>query len=266
MQSLADHQRWLASLILAPERLAEDPTGAVHPVALDDVAAARTRLGAYINGYPARLNEALAEAYPAVRVVVGEDTFRALVERYRPAVPAGVYSLSDVGVGLPFFLADDELSARLPFLHDLAALEWSVLRAFHSFERERFDPASVAGWGLESWERARLTFQPAVAVRCSAWPILDLWRLRDTPSEDRREIDVEIDGRAQCVLVSRRELTVSCEPVSPAKAGLLMELLGGATLGRAVESLSETMAESLDVGAWFAEWTSRGLVVDCRTS
>jgi hypothetical protein len=266
MQSLADHQRWLASLILAPERLSEDPTGAVRPVALDDVEDARARLGAYVNGYPARLREALAEAYPAVCVVVGEDTFRALVERYRPAVPAGVYSLSDIGVSFPAFLAGDELSARLPFLHDLAALEWSVLRAFHSFECGRFDPAPVVGWGLEDWERARLRFQPSVAVRCSAWPILDLWRLRDTSPEARREIDVEIDDRPQSVLVSRRELTVSCELLSPEKAILLAELLVGATLGRAVESLPETTTESLDVGAWFAEWTAQGLVVDCRTS
>lgn len=266
MQSLADHQRWLASLILEPERLSEDPTGAVRPVALDDVEAARTRLGAYINGYPARLREALVEAYPAVRVVVGDDTFRALVERYRSAVPVGVYSLSDVGVSLPSFLTGDELSARLPFLHDLAALEWSVLCAFHSFERERFDPASVAGWGLEDWERARVTFQPSVAVRCSAWPILDLWSLRDTSPEDRREIDVEIDGRPQSVLVSRRQLTVSCELVSPAKASLLVKLLGGATLGQATESLAETTEGTPDIGAWFAEWTAQGLVVDCRTS
>ena len=90
MRNLADHQRWLASLILEPERLVGDATDAVRPVTLDDVEAARSRLGAYVNGYPARLGEALAEAYPAVRVVVGDDTFRALVERYRPAVPVGM--------------------------------------------------------------------------------------------------------------------------------------------------------------------------------
>jgi hypothetical protein len=264
LQTLADHQRWLASLILEPERLAEDATRAVRPVTLNDVEAARARLGAYVNGYPARLGEALAEAYPAVRIVVGDGTFCALVERYRPAVPVGIYSLSDVGVSLPSFLAGDELSARLPFLRDLAALEWAVLRAFHAFECERFDPASVAGWGLEIWERARLTFQPSVAVRCSAWPILDLWNLRDTSAEARREIDVEIDGRPQSVLVSRRQLTVSCELVSPAKAILLAALLDGATLGQAAESLAETTEEILDIGAWFAEWTAQGLVVDCR--
>ena len=266
MQSLVDHQRWLARLILEPERIASDAAAAVRPVALDDVDAARVRLGAYVGGYPARLVEALEEAFPAIRTILGGDTFRELTGRYRVAVPAGVYSLSDVGVNLPSFLGNDALAARLPFLRDLATLEWAVLRAFHSFERERFDAAAVAGWGLEEWERARLTFQPAVAVVSSRWPILDLWQIRDTPREQRCEIDVVLEGRPQSVLVRREELSVACDIVSPAKAGLLVGLLGGATLGEALESLAEASEAPLDVAAWFAEWTTRGLVVDCRTA
>jgi hypothetical protein len=264
LQSLVDHQRWLASLILAPERVDRDVAGAVRPIALDDVERARTRLHAYVDGYPARLFEALEEAFPAVRTVVGEDELRALVARYRVAIPTGIYSLSDVGVNLPSFLATDPLSARLPFLPDLAALEWAVLRAFHSFERERFDPATAAGWGLDAWERARLELQPSVAVQASVWPILDLWTLRDTQRDERRAIDVVLEGRPQSVLVSRSRLTVACEIVSPAKARLLDALLSGATLGEATETCAETTDEPLDVGAWFAEWAARGLVVDCR--
>ena len=266
MQSLVDHQRWLASLILEPERLAGDVAAVARPVALDDIDAVRSRLGAYVNGYPARLAEALEEAYPAVRIILGADAFRALAERYRAAVPTGVYSLSDVGVNLPSSLAADASLRGLPFLHDLAALEWAVLRAFHSFERERFDPASVAGWGLEAWERARVAFQPSVAVLRSAWPILDLWQLRDTPEERRAEIDLAVEGRPQCVLVRRDDLTVACDLISPAKAQLLADLLAGATLGDASESLAETSDEAFDVGAWFAEWAQCGLVVACRTA
>jgi len=266
LQSLADHQRWLASLILEPDRLDKDVGVAVRPVALDDVDLALARIRAYVGGYPARLAEALAEAYPAVRTILGEGEFRALVARYRAAVPAGVYNLNEVGVNLPSFLAADMLSTRFPFLGDLAALEWKVLAAFHSFSRERFDPAAVAGWELEDWGRARLAFQPCVALQPSEWPILDLWNLRDTPPEDRCRIDMAVEGNPQAVLVSRKELSVTCELVAPAKAILLTELLAGATLGEATDLLAETSEESPDVAGWFAEWTARGLVVDCFTN
>jgi len=265
LRSLEDHQRWLASLILEPERLTDDVREAVSPVALDDVEVARVRLGAYAGGYPARIVEALEEAFPAISMILGAEAFRDLARRYRPQVPAGVYSLSDVGVNLPAFLHNDELAERLPFLAELAALEWAWLRAFHAFECERaFDPASALGWGLEEWARTRLTFQPAVAVVQSRWPILDLWNLRETPPEQRREIDLALEGRSQNVLVRRDGLRVSIDLVSSAEARLLAALLGGATLGEAIESLAELIEEPLDVTTWFAEWTARALVVDCR--
>jgi len=250
-------------LILEPERLEKDAAAAVRPVALDDVDLALTRLGAYVGGYPARLSEALAEAYPAIRTILGEDAFRALVARYRSAVPAGVYNLNEVGINLPYFLTGDSLSARFPFLGDLAALERKVFVAFHSFSRERLDPAALGGWGIEDWARARLRFQPSVALQPSQWPILELWNLRDTPPEDRHRINVAVDANPQTVLVSRSELTVTCELMTPAKACLLAALLAGSTLGEAVDLLAETSTEPPDVAGWFAEWTARGLVVDC---
>jgi len=264
LKSLAEHQRWLASLILEPERLDGDVSGALRPIALDDVEAARVRLGAYVGGYPARLVEAMEEAFPALLTILGNDAFRALVHRYRVAVPKGIYNLSEVGRNLPAFLVTDESTLRLPFLADLATLERACLCAFHAFEQAPMDPAAVAGWGLEEWGGALLSFQPAVAVVRSEWPVLDLWNLRNTPPEARRRIDLALAGRPQSVLVRREGLGVLCELVSPAQGQVLEALLGGARLGEAMDGLAGLCDEPLDVGIWFAEWRARGLIVDCR--
>jgi len=264
LESLADHQHWLASLILEPERLDGDAGDAVRPIALDDVEAARVRIGAYVGGYPARLVEAMEEAFPALLTILGNDAFRALIHRYRVAVPSGIYNLSDVGKNLPAFLVSDESTVRLPFLADLATLEWACLRAFHAFERDPLDPAVVAGWGLEDWGGAEVVFQPAVAVVRSEWPVLELWNLRNTPPQGRRGIDLAVAGRPQCVLVRRAGLGVVCDLVSQAQAQVLTALLEGARLGEAMDALAETPDAPLDVATWFAEWRARGLIVDCR--
>jgi hypothetical protein len=264
VQSLADHQRWLASLILEPDRLDGDAGDAVRPIALDDVETARVRLGAYVGGYRARLVEAMEEAFPALLTILGNDAFRGLVHRYRVAVPRGIYSLSDVGKNLPAFLVGDQATVRLPFLTDLATLEWACLRAFHAFERDPLDPAVVAGWGLGDWRGAELIFQSGVAVVRSEWPILDLWNLRDTPPEARGGIDLAVEGRPQSVLVRRAGLGVFCDPLSPPQAQVLAALLGGAQLGKAMDALAEASDEPLDVATWFTEWRARGLIVDCR--
>jgi hypothetical protein len=267
-RNLADHQRWLASLILDPEPLERDAAAAVAPVAIDDVELARRRLGAYVGGYPARLHEALDEAYPAIHNIVGHDTFAALMRRYRATVPEFIYSLSDVGRELAAFLASDPLHDRLPFLADLAKLEWCVLRAFHAFEREPFDTTPLAAWSTQQWHAARFEFQPAVAIIESAWPICDLWNVRDTP---RDQIDVEVVGRPQAVLVRRAGFDVHCEIVERLEAHLLVRLVAGAPLGEALDDLadgSSTTAEAgdtLDVGTWFARWAAAGMITRCTS-
>jgi len=264
---LAESQRWLASLVLESELLERDAPAAVAPVTIDDAGLARRRLGAYINGYPARVYEALDEAYPAIRNIVGHDTFFALMTRYRPLIPRGIYSLTDAGRELPRFLVTDKLGERLPFLSDLAKLEWCVMHAFHSFATSACDPSELSEWTEEDWQAAQIGFQPAVSIVESRWPVLDLWETRETP---RDRIDVQVEGRPQSVLVRRDGVDVRCDLIEPLQARLLHRLTSGETLGRATELLAEEhdplddTADRPDVGAWFAEWIGRGIITNVR--
>jgi hypothetical protein len=280
MQRLREQQRRLAALILEPDRPASDDE-LLGLVGFSDAALARERLAAYVNGYPARIFEALDESFPAVRHLAGDAAFGEVVQRYSSRVPRGIYSLSDVGAELPAFLASDPIGERLPFLADLAALEWRIALAFHAHERAPLDPSSLAGWGLEHWERATIELQSSVAVVRSIWPILDLWNLRETPIS---EIDLELAGRAQTVLVSRDGFSVSCDLLDCAQAVVLEALLDGATLGVALERLATPSEEDADestasagstasavstapaVSKWFAGWAARGLIVHCRAA
>src|SRR5262245_9563008 len=136
------------------------------------------RLAVYRNGYPARIAESLAETYPAVAHALGDQTFAALVDRYAAAVPLTSYNLNDAGAELAEFLRDDPCTAALPFLPDLAALEWRVATAFHAFDREPIDPRALL-WTVDDWAGAVLEFQPSVSVLTSRWPLLDLWTARE---------------------------------------------------------------------------------------
>ena len=262
MQRLREQQAWLASLVLEPGLLAGE-RASLEQVTPLEARAARERLAVYVDGYPARLLEALDEAYPALHHAIGDGAFHALVHRYATCVPAGIYSLTDTGSELPAFLRGDALSAKLPILPDLALLEWRVLRAFHAEQRAPLDPALLSGWQLEDWEGARMVFQPAVSIVRSAWPVYDLWQHRETPIS---EIDLDVTDRPQNVLVHRSEWSVECELVDDARALVLEALLDGETLGIAIERLTDAHDDVADVSEWFASWTARGLLVDCRRS
>ena len=242
-------------------RVASEP-GEV-PLQLQRGTPGAERLAVYAAGYVARIEEALAEVYEAVRHIVGAGQFSALARAYAAARPSHDYNLSRTGRHLPDFLAAYPLTTRLPFLPDLAVLEWRVAEAFHAFHEPPAAAQDPAGWTDDDWARVRIHFQPSVSVVSSAWPVLDLWSARTQP---RQTIDLQVTGRPQDVLVFRRDdLHVRCELLQAPQARLLSLLLQGQPLGAACAALAKTpAADALPAAQWFAAWRQAGLIVRCE--
>ena len=217
---------------------------------------------AYADGYPARIREALAEAFPAVMHLIGPQPATALTARYIAAHPPQSFNLNHAGNALIDFLRSDELTASFPFLPDLAELESRMIGAFHAEELAPLDAALLAEWDDEMWSAARLRFQPAVAVVTSPWPVRDLHAARETPLD---EIDIELRDRPNHVLVRRHGLAVHCDPIDPVEAGALAALLRGETLGDVMQQLADGENDADAVGAWFGRWMQLGLIVGVTT-
>lgn len=262
--TLHELQRSMAALIVNANRV-----NACTPVEAGDIGALTVtpangtlgeRLQVYAGGYPVRVQEALAETFPAVAHVVGDGAFADLVRRYVEATPLHSYNLNDAGAALPHFLRDDLLSAGLPFLPDLARLEWQVARAFHAHEQAAFDPTALAGWSMDDWERAVLHFQPWVALVRSDWPVREIWDSRDTPIE---AIDLDLRDRPDRVLVRRAGYAVVCESLDDAEADALGPLLEGQPLGSVVATLTTRGGDPATVSACFARWMALRMIAGC---
>ena len=259
--SLAALQGWLAAQIRATE---EPPAQAVEALVVPPPAGdARQRLGVYRSGFPARIESALTDVYPALVHLIGTGARHALAHRYArflaEAPPPHSSNLNDAGDRLPVFLAGDPLTVDLPFLPDLAALERSIAAAFHARECEPFDARRLVSWEIDDLACARLRFQPSLAVVRSAWPIVELWEARETQVA---EIDIDLRDRPQVAVVHRRGLEVVCRVADPLEADCLEGLRQGRPLGEAAALLEGRGAEGA-VGGWFAAWSAAGLVVDC---
>ncbi|HXV37678.1 MAG TPA: DNA-binding domain-containing protein [Myxococcota bacterium] len=255
--SLAELERALAARILARESPGLDaqlrvPAGA-------DVAA---RLAIHVEGYPARILASLREAFPALAQILGAATFAALAQRYARAIPAELRNLNRVGEALAAFLERDPASADLPFLAALAELEWAVQRCVHAEWLRAFDASACAGWTLDDWARARVRFQPGLALVCAPWPLREL---RETRLRERSEIDVDLVDRSDRVLVYRRGFEVAVESIAPGEALALRWLRAGDALGAVAGRLAAAGEQSSDVTRCFERWARLGLVVGCET-
>ena len=256
--SLADLQRALAGHIVAGEGPDLDawirvPSGA-------DPAA---RVAVYVQGYPARIREALRETFPAVAHILGDGSFAALADGYARGVPADLRNLNVVGAALPEYLESDRASEDLPFLPALAELEWAVDRCFHADLLAAFEPSICSGWSLEDWGRAKIGFQPGLALVCAPWPLREL---RETCRSERSEIDVDLIDRHDRVLVYRRGFEVAVESIGAAEAKAIASLQNQESLGEVTQKLAGTGAEPGSVAGFFGRWVSLGLVISCEAS
>lgn len=257
--TLHELQQWMAALIVTPANL--DAPARLAFIDVADHATAIQRLKVYADGYPARLHEALAESFPAVEHVVGQGAFSGLVHRYVAAVSLHSYNLNDAGAALPDFMRHDPLTTQLPFLPGLAQLEWCVARAFHARDAAPIDPASLASWDLNDWERAVFRFQPSVALVSSDWPIREIWEHRETPIE---QMDIDVSNRPERVLVCRASFEVRCVSLEAPEARVFAGLLAGQTLGAVAAQLAGDGGNPAAVSTWFARWMELGTITACH--
>ena len=128
------------------------------------------RLQVYRNNVFVSLLQALADVYPVLVRLVGRDYFDQAARRFVREHPSRSGNLHDFGSELPGFLGRLPEAASLPYLPDVAALEWAWHEAFHAgdapaLEAARRSGESWASGGRDARERAaRVAVLLAIAV------------------------------------------------------------------------------------------------------
>ncbi len=181
----------------------------------------------YGAGYFARLSESLEDDYPAVQRVVGRDAFRSMVRRYVLAHTPRSYDLGRAGDRLAGFLGTDWLTTKLPFLPDLAQLEWKLAEAFVSEDARPLRWEDLQAMEPERVSKMPLHLMPGTVVLRSEWPLIELWECKDRSDH---EVSVELQGRRSIVLVYRRGYEAYCTSASETTARVVESVGAGATL------------------------------------
>jgi hypothetical protein len=137
---------------------------------------AARRFAIYRNNVHASLSAALAARFPVVERLVGADFFRAMalhfVGRHPPRSPV----LSTYGAAFPSFIDRFEPAAALPYVGDIARLEWARAVAYHAADDHPFDISTLLSMSPERLHDAILTFHPGTNVILSEYPIVSIWR------------------------------------------------------------------------------------------
>ncbi|WP_225027045.1 HvfC/BufC N-terminal domain-containing protein [Xinfangfangia pollutisoli] len=223
------------------------PAGLVAP----DGAPAGRRFDVYRNTVAGGLTRVLEAGFPALRRLVGADFFAAMAGVFLRAHPPRSRILMLYGADFPGFLQHFPPVAHLPYLPDVARLEQALRDSYHAADHR---PADLGAIPPEALLGCRLRLAPSARLLRSAWPVRSIRAaaLQGGPSPA---------WRAEDVLVLRAGFDPEPHLLPPGGGAMLAALIGGATLGAAMDAGGEGCDAAAVLGLLLAQGAVAG--VEC---
>jgi len=217
------------------------------------------RFAVHRNNVRVSLVAALADTFPVVRELVGEEFFTAMACRYVADEPPRSPVLAHYGEGFADWVRSFAPAAGLPCLADLARLERARVRAYHAADTPTLGTDRIAALCADTalLPQARLDFHPSVSVLVSSHAIVSLWAAH----QGRERLQAVQRDRAEAALVLRIDDDVVVLRIPLAAADFYRRLQKGQSLGEAASvndvgfDLSESLATLIRHGALSA-WHS----------
>lgn len=212
----------------------------------------------YRNNYRGNLHDTLANAYPVIRQLVGNDFFRMLAKRFIERHPSRSGNLHRYGSEMAF-LSRFENTRHLAYLPDMARLEWAYHSAYFSENVPPFDLSRLATVAAESYPDLRWRLHPSCTLLDSAYPIAAIWQAHQDGSPADFHIDLNSGG--DTLLVYRNALQVEIFSIAPASHHWLLQLQQGITMGAATDTTSSAYPD-FDLATTLHHWVAQGVLID----
>ena len=225
---------------------------------LDDQLPAARRFNVYRNNFRISLTDALAAIYPVVEQLVGPEFFGFMADRYIRSHPSRSGNVHNQGFALADFLSRFQAASNLPYLPDVARLEWAYLEVFHAEAPKPFEPKALEKVAVESYPKLRFDLGPACRLVCSTYPIFRIWHVNQEGYVGDKKINLDVGPEA--VLLVRPKLEVELRRVDPAESALLKALESGNNLGEAVEA-SLKFSPDFDLQSALARYMLSGVLI-----
>ena len=237
MPTLLDLQHAMYRAIVARD----DREAAMHLCAdgIDPTA----RLSIYRNTFLGSLTTALRLSYPAVHRLVGDAFFEGAARIFIEERPPQSPYLNEYGAEFPQFLARFPAAGSVPYLADIARLEWAVNRALHAPDVPPLDIRHLAALGPADYERVCFVPHPSVGLVRTDWPTDAIWRaVLDHDDAALSAIDL---ASGPFWLMIERSAAVEVHRMSEPEWRFTADLCAGARLQAALDSSRDIDASRL---------------------
>lgn len=189
------------------------------------------RFRVYRNNVIVSLIDALADTFEVTQQLVGEDFFRAMARGYAYAHPPRSRLMAFYGNEFPAFIETFPPAADLPYLADVALLEYRRVVAYHAADVPGAGADAVADVLADeaSLPALGMSLHPSLSVIASASAVVSLWAAH----QGVLELSTVAPDAPETALVLRNDIDVEVLLIPEAAGAFICELQAGASLGAA---------------------------------
>lgn len=210
------------------------------------------RLELYHRQYWFRVLDSIAEDFPILQKMAGDETFWALMEAYLLECPSSSFTLRHLGSRVADFTEkwDAINESQRRWFSAIARLEYAEMEIYEAAEGEVISPDQLASATLGLQPHVKLLALPVEADLCKEWQSfspstevpahLAVWR-------------ADNGGAIRCRL-------------DPVEFELLTRLQNRSTLAALFAEPTEREPEPEEVSSWFANWQSRRWIILAPTA
>jgi hypothetical protein len=233
---------------------------------LADTGDPSARIAIYRNTVFANYRNALGATYRVVLQLVGRPFFHAAVDAYVETHPSTGGDLNVYGNRFGDFLTGYPHAKDLPYLPDVARLEWAVDEASRAADAGGAPDAILTALATIPADRItaqRFALDPACRFIVSEYPVLRIWQVHQPAFEG--DITVKFGGAADQLLVRREEGGVVVERLAPGDFALLRTLDDGGDLAAALEA-AMTADPLFDLGTALRSYIANRTLAELRNA
>jgi hypothetical protein len=201
------------------------PDGLIDP----DGRAAGKRFDVYRNNVVHSLIDAMGDAFPAIKKIVGEDFFDAMAGVYVRAYPPKTPMMMFYGQDFPAFLRGFEPAQSLPYLPDVARLELARRDSYHAADATPADAMVLTTLSPEALMETRFSFVPSAVLFQADTPANSIWHFNMVEQ-------FQITSTQEWILITRPEMDVIAHVLDAATYAFLSALQNNDTLAIAADA------------------------------
>jgi len=235
-----------------------------------------TMMGVYVNAYRLRLAEFLDEDFPALRVLLGDDEFEALVEAYIDENPSRLRNARWYTTRLPEFMQESENWSANALAIGLALFERALTDAYDAADAPAQSIETLAEFSPQDWPRLGFTFHPSLRLIEVAARVLDAYAAAtaDEQDEEAARADEDDEGaledrpsdasESETIAIWRADLDPAYRQLDPDEHLALFEAMAGQSFGdicQLVAFQNEGQSATERLAQFLVTWFSEGLVI-----